>query len=113
MDMNKSFKYLMEHRVGRKKGTRESAAQLAPLEEQHSRKAAQTTSAAGEINRATIQESGAIIVDSDNLNLSDDIAEGRHGKQIMGMEPVVIVILGFMLCFIAFIAWQISQMPPE
>jgi hypothetical protein len=104
MDMNKSFKYLMEHRVGRKKGTRESAAQLAPLEEQH-----KTASAAA----ASVQQAGAIIVDSDNLSLSDDIAEGRRGKQIMGMEPVVIVILVFMLCFIAFIAWQISQMPPE
>jgi hypothetical protein len=27
------------------------------------------------------------------------------------MEPVVLVILGVMLVFIAFIAWQISQMP--
>lgn len=97
--MNKSFKYLMEHRVGRKKGRRESAAQLAPLEEQD--------------RTGTVQEAGAIIVDSDNLNLSNDVTEGRHGKQILGMEPVAIVILVFMLCFIAFIAWQISLMPPE
>ena len=97
--MNKSFKYLMEHRVGRKKGTRERAAQLAPREEH-------------EAAAASVQQAGAIIVDN-NLTLSDDIAEGRHGKRIMGMEPVVIVILIFMLCFIAFIAWQISQMPAE
>ena len=97
--MNKSFKYLMEHRVDRKKGRRESAAQLAPLEEQ--------------ARTGTVQEVGAIIVDNGNLNLSNDVAEGRHGKQILGMEPVAIVILVFMLCFIAFIAWQISLMPPE
>ena len=100
--MNKSFKYLMENRGERKKGRRESAAQLAPLEEQH------ITAAGG-----SVQEAGAIIVDNDGMSLSDDIAEGRRGKQIMGMEPVAIVILAFMLCFIAFIAWQISQMPAE
>ena len=33
-------------------------------------------------------------------------------KTFLGMEPVALVILGFMLCFIAFIAWQISLMPP-
>ena len=101
--MNKSFKYLMEHRVERKKGRRESAAELAPAEEQH-----KTALAA-----ASVQQAGAIVVDSENHNLSDDIAERRHGKRIMGMEPVAIVILAFMLCFIAFIAWQISLMPPE
>ena len=100
--MNKSFRYLMEHRGERKKGTRASAAQLAPLEEQNK------TAAGG-----SVQEAGAIIVDNDSLSLSDDIAEGRRGKQIMGMEPVAIVILVFMLCFIAFIAWQISLMPAE
>ena len=102
MDMNKPFRYLMEHRGEHKKGTRASAAQLAPLEEQNK------TAAGG-----SVQEAGAIIVDNDSLSLSDDIAEGRRGKQIMGMEPVAIVILVFMLCFIAFIAWQISLMPAE
>lgn len=97
--MNKPFKYLMEHSVERKKRRRESAAQLAPLEEQD--------------QTGTVQEVGAIIVDNGNLNLSDDVTEGRHGKQILGMEPVAIVILAFMLCFIGFIAWQISLMPPE
>ena len=100
--MNKSFKYLMEHRVGRKAERRENAAQLAPLEEKTARAAT-----------SLVQEAGALIVNSDVRGVSDDIAEGRPGKQIMGMEPVVIVILIFMLCFIAFIAWQISQMPAE
>jgi hypothetical protein len=35
------------------------------------------------------------------------------GKGFLGMEPVALVILGFMLCFIAWVAWQISQMPIE
>ncbi len=100
--MNKSFRYLMEHKAGRKKGRRESAAQLAPLEEKNAGAAARL-----------VQETGALIVNSDGRSVSDDIAEGRRGKQIMGMEPVVIVILAFMFCFIAFIAWQISLMPPE
>ncbi|HYJ87411.1 MAG TPA: hypothetical protein VEW46_15220 [Pyrinomonadaceae bacterium] len=99
--MNKPFKYLMEHRVDRKKERRENAAQLAPLEEQHKTAA------------VSVQQAGAIIVDSDNLNLSNDVAERRRGKQIMGMEPVAVVILIFILCFIAFIAWQISLMPAE
>ena len=111
--MKKPFKYLIEHRAGRKKGHREIAAQLAPLEEQHKGAVARTGTTAGELHSHLLHEHGAIIVDSEGLSLSDDIAEGQHGKQFLGMEPVVLVILGFMLVFIAFIAWQISQMPTE
>ena len=39
--------------------------------------------------------------------------EGGDEKTFLGMEPVVLVILGVMLAFIAFIAWQISLMPAE
>jgi hypothetical protein len=39
--------------------------------------------------------------------------EGGDEKGFSGMEPVVLVILGIMLTFIAFIAWQISQMPAK
>jgi hypothetical protein len=39
--------------------------------------------------------------------------ESSGTKGLFGMEPVVLVILGLMLCFIAFIAWQVSQMPVE
>lgn len=111
--MKKPFRYLIEHRAGHKKGHKEIAAQLAPLEEQHKGAAARTRTTAGELHSRLVQEPGAIIVDSEGLSLSDDIAEGRYGKQFLGMEPVVLVILGFMLLFIAFIAWQISQMPVE
>jgi hypothetical protein len=113
MDMKKAFKYLIEHRVKRSKDHTAVAAQLAPLEEQHKIDAARAGTAGGELIRPVVQESGAIIIDSEGLSLSNDIAEGGHGKQILGMEPVVLVILGFMLVFIAFIAWQISLMPTE
>lgn len=112
--MKKPFKYLIEHRAGRKKGHKEIAAQLAPLEEQHKGAAARTGPTAGDLHsHHLVHEHGAIIVDSEGLSLSDDVAEGRRGRQILGMEPVVLVILGFMLLFIAFIAWQISLMPVE
>lgn len=99
--MNKSFRYLMEHKIGRKQERRENAAQLAPLEEKTA------------VTAGLVQETGALIVNSEGRGVSDDIAEGRYGKKFIGMEPVVIVILVFMFCFIAFIAWQISLMPAE
>lgn len=111
--MKKPIKYLIEHRAGRKKGHKEIAAQLAPLEEQDKGAAARTGMTAGEVHSHLVHEHGAIIVDSEGLSLSDDIAEGQRGKRILGMEPVVLAILGFMLVFIAFIAWQISLMPAE
>jgi hypothetical protein len=56
---------------------------------------------------------GAIVVDDKSLNVPEDILEDRGGGgKFLGMEPVVLVILGLMLVFIAFIAWQVSQMPP-
>jgi hypothetical protein len=39
--------------------------------------------------------------------------EGGDEKTFFGMEPVVLVILGVMLVFIAFIAWQISLLPAQ
>ncbi len=39
--------------------------------------------------------------------------EGGDDKTYLGMEPVVLVILGIMLIFIAFIAGQIALMPVE
>ena len=113
MDMNKPFKYLIEHRAGRRKGHKEIAAHLAPLEEQDKGAAARRETTAGELHNHLLQQPGAIIVGGEGHSLSNDIAEGQHVKQVLGMEPVVLVILGFMLAFIAFIAWQISKMPVE
>jgi hypothetical protein len=37
--------------------------------------------------------------------------ETQEKKQFLKIEPVVLVVLILVLCFIAFIAWQISLMP--
>ena len=55
---------------------------------------------------------GSIVVDKNNMPVPREMMEGGE-KTFLGMEPVALVILVFMLCFIAFIAWQISQMPVE
>jgi len=88
----------------RKGDTAQLAAQLAPLEELDSRRAA---------TQLASPQAGAIVVDNEGLQVPKDIMEGSDEKTYLGMEPVVLVILGFMLLFIAFIAWQISLMPPE
>lgn len=104
--MNKPFSHLFEHRLRRRKGdTAKLAAQLAPPEEQRRSAKAHSPS-----NHGAVQEHGAIVVDNNNLNL-EEIEDVKHGKTILGMEPIVLAILIGMLLFIAFIAWQISQMP--
>lgn len=105
--MNKPFSHLFEHRLRRRKGdTAKLAAQLAPPEEQRRSAKAHSPSNHG----GAVQEHGAIVVDNNNLNL-EEIEDVKHGKTILGMEPIVLAILIGMLLFIAFIAWQISQMP--
>ena len=105
--MSRQLSHLLQHRVKRKKGdTTQLAAQLAPLEEQ------KTPGRQGGIHPGATQEAGAIVV-NENVTLHEDIMEGRVAHGFLGMEPVVLVILGFMLAFIAFIAWQISRIPPE
>lgn len=117
--MNKQLSYLLrhelQHRVKRKKSdTTQLAAELAPLEEQKKREAPeQGESAQGGSHGGATQEYGAIVVGNENVRLSEDIIEGRAGSTVLGMEPVVLAILAFMLAFIAFIAWQISLMPLE
>jgi hypothetical protein len=108
MDMSKPLSYLFQHRMRRKKGdTAQLAAQLAPLEERD--KGAAESDRRGGAN----QESGAIVVDRNSLTVPKEMMEGPVTGRFLGMEPVVLAILGFMLAFIAFIAWQISQMPAE
>jgi hypothetical protein len=82
--------------------TTELAARLAPPEEETDSIAAHADS-----------EFAAIVIDAEDVNLSGDIVERPPEKTFLGMEPVVLVILGFMLAFIGFIAWQISTMPVE
>ncbi|HLL16911.1 MAG TPA: hypothetical protein VK388_17760, partial [Pyrinomonadaceae bacterium] len=103
---------LRDRHKKRKKGdTAQLAAQLAPLEEQDKRAAQrQGGGGANQNGSRLIQEQGALIVDTDNLNLPRELTEAGKGR-IWDIEPVVLVIVGAMLLFIAFIAWQISLMP--
>jgi hypothetical protein len=111
MDMSKPLSYLFQHRVRRKKGdTAQLAAQLAPLEEQNKGGAEATLN---DRRSGASQESGAIVVDRNSLIVPKEMMEGPGRCGLLGMEPVVLAILGFMLAFIAFIAWQISLLPPE
>ncbi|MGH9971613.1 MAG: hypothetical protein ACREBG_27980 [Pyrinomonadaceae bacterium] len=110
--MSKQFVRLLQHRGRTRKGdTRELANQLAPLEEQARQK--QSVESQTSKKGAANVEPGAIVVDNDNLIIAKDIAEGPGGKNLLGIEPVVLVILGVVLAFVAFIAWQISKMPPQ
>ena len=107
--MSNGIRHLFKHRVRRKKSdTARLAERLAPLEEQGQRTTAIEERAATGIDH----EPGTIVVDKNNLQVPKEMIEGS-GKGFLGMEPVALVILGFMLCFIAWVAWQISQMPIE
>ena len=77
------------------------AHQLAPLEEQDKQAAAEQ-----------VADYGAIVVDNVNLKIPTGIAEEQDEKRFLGLEPVVLVVLILSLAFIAFIAWQITLMPP-
>jgi hypothetical protein len=107
---------LRDRHKKRKRGeTAQLAAQLAPLEEQDKhaarRQGANGHGAAHNGGSSLIQEPGALIVDTGGLNLPTEFTESGGGN-FWDIEPVVLVIVGVMLVFIAFIAWQISLMPP-
>ena len=108
--MSNGIKHLFRHRARKRKpDTARLAERLAPLEEQGQR----TTTAIEERVAAGIdQEPGTIVVDKNNVQVPNEMMEGGK-KQFLGMEPVALVILGFMLCFIAWVAWQISKMAIE
>ena len=114
MDLKK-FSLNAHSKKKRKKGdTTQLAAQLAPLEEQDKRIAAQQIDSGANSNNGQADPGfGAIVVDNDSLNFPKEITEERGEKTFWGMEPVVLVILTVMLAFIAFIAWQISLMPVQ
>lgn len=98
----------------KKRDTEQMAAQLAPLEEQNKPAAEQQIGSNWEpTNGQQKQNYGAIVVDSTNLDFPKGIIEGQEEKQFWGIEPVVVVVLIIVLSFIAFIAWQISLMPPR
>lgn len=112
MDIRRQLKRRASGR--RKKGdTAQLAAQLAPLEELAKAGAAKLDSSPHSGEPHVDPHYGAIVVDNENLHVPQDIMEGGDEKTYLGMEPVVLVILGVMLAFIAFIAWQITLMPRE
>jgi hypothetical protein len=102
---------LRDRHKKRKKGdTAQLAAQLAPLEEQDTQAARRQGATNGNGGRI-IQEHGALIVDTDGLRLPKELTE-KGGGRFWEIEPVVLVVVLGAIAFIAFIAWQISQMPP-
>lgn len=113
MDIRRQLKRRASGR--RKKGdTAQLAAQLAPLEELAKASAASKADGVPHSGESHLDPHyGAIVVDNENLHVPQDIMEGGDEKTYLGMEPVVLVIVGVMLAFIAFIAWQITLMPRE
>lgn len=106
----KGLSRLFAHRLRRRSDdTRELAARLAPLEE------LRESSQAGRTNGSQIvaQENGAIVVGVEQTELAKEVVDAGEGNGEFGLDPVVIVIVGLMLAFIVFIAWQISRMPAE
>lgn len=113
MDLKKTL-HIHRHEKHKKGDTARLAAQLAPLEEQHPKAAQQQLGTAAATFQLQSDEAfSAIVVDKDSLIVPAEIMEGGAEKTYLGMEPVVIVILGVMLIFIAFVAWQITLMPVE
>ena len=103
------------HSRGKRKGdTAKLAAQLAPLEEVDKNGASKQLGIMDRLDDPHDDPHfAAIVVDNEGLHVPVDIMEGGNEKTYLGMEPVVLVILGVMLLFIVFIAWQISLMPIE
>ena len=87
--------------------TRDLAAQLAPLEELRESNETSGTNA----SQLVAQENGAIVVGAEQSEHAREVVETEERNGGWRLEPVVIVIVGLMLAFIVFIAWQISQMP--
>lgn len=113
MDMT-SYLRRRHGRKGKKGDTAKLAAQLAPLEEQNKQAAVKQLAPSHEVSQdRAVAEFSGIVVDNTDLHLPHDIMEGGREKTYLGIEPVVLVILGVMLTFIVFIAWQISLMPAE
>lgn len=102
------------HLGKRKKGdTAQLAAKLAPLEEQNKRASDHQMRTHSLTEGGANQEVGAIVIENRAGTLGKDITDETDVETFLGMEPVVLVIMGGMILFIIFIAWQISQMPVE
>lgn len=83
------------------------AKRLAPLEETEAfRKAEQSDG-----NHNAVKDT--IRVDRSTVKMPEKFMEDeREAAEIFRLHPVVVAILAAMLAFIAFVAWQITLMPP-
>ena len=88
--------------------TQELATRLAPLEERE--EAAESQQAMPATERPA---DDTIRVDTSSVKIPTKFTEEeRSGARIFYLEPVAVFILVLMLAFIAFIAWQVTLMPP-
>ena len=91
-----------------KSQTQELAGRLAPLEEQMDAAKAHQALPDG---KSTVDDT--IRVNTSTLKLPEKfVADEREGADIFRLDRVVVYILVCMLAFIAFVAWQITLMPP-
>ena len=98
-------------REGRKQHTDELSAMLAPLEELMPEAAPPPGQPSnGDYHDATIRVDSSSVKTPEKL-LDED--EPREGLRIFYLEPLVLVILSIFLAFVAFVAWQITLMPPK
>jgi hypothetical protein len=94
------------HKSDEEKRHHELSARLAPLEETK------------EFKRSEQRDNGreatdTIRVGSASVKMPEQlIAEDRDAAETFRLHPVVVAILVFALAFIAFVAWQITLMPP-
>ena len=107
MRVKKPSKVLTRRLRRRSREARELAAQLAPLEELSKSRGDQH-----QASQVAAQEDGAIVIGGQPSNFANEINESGSRKSFLGLDPVVIVIVGLMLAFIAFIAWLVSRLPP-
>jgi len=111
MDMKNKSRHTDFRRKRKKEDLERLAAQLAPLEEQEKRAANNQSANGRNSSKGPNRQAGSIVVDNKDMSFPTGVTEEQGGESLFGIEPVVLVILGLMLAFIAFIAWQISLMP--
>ena len=105
MAVKKRRRRTHRHKSDEKPRHQEISARLAPLEE------------TAEFKRSEQREGrngdDTIRIDSTSVHTPEQlIAEERDAADTFRPHPVVVVILLVALAFIAFIAWQITRMPP-
>lgn len=112
--MSKRLSRRAERHSRRRKGdTRDLADRLAPLEELGSGREKSGVTNLKDGSADVIQEHGAIVVGNGKPIPAKNLGEVESRNGILGIEPIVLIIAGLMLGFIAVILWLVSQMPPQ